>query len=392
MLHAIAPGIAAEITRSSVTTRPQSPKDQFVAKGNGRLDVEVIPACELTQDLIERWESFRGSEPRLRSPFFSSRFTRVVGQVRPNAKVAIFSNEGQVSGFLPFESASRKTIEPIGKAFNDAHGLICEPTNPIGYCDAVAAIGVKAYRFHAMAGTGISDDRYILGHKPAFLADLEAHPEGYATFLESTRATIEKQRRKTKKMIKDLGPMRLELDCRDEVALQRLIELKREQYQRTFIFDILGVPWAKQMLRTLWEETHEPCRGLLSVLYAGDTMVAAHYGMIEDDWLHYWFPVYDTKYHVYSPGTAMFLEIARQAQARGVKKIDLGYGDQPYKHKFVDIITQMPYGCATACPITRVRERMRLSMLAGAKRLPGKPLLKRLVRSVWPKFGRAQFE
>jgi CelD/BcsL family acetyltransferase involved in cellulose biosynthesis len=357
-----------------------------------RPTVEVIPVRELTQDLIERWESFREGEPRLRTPFFSSRFSRVVGQFRPNAKVAIFASGNQVIGFLPFESVNRKTIEPIGKAFNDAHGLICDPTNPIGYCEAVEAIGVKAYRFHAMAGTGIGDERYILGHKPAFLADLEAHPEGYAEFLESTRATIEKQRRKTKKMIKDLGPMRLELDCRDEAALQRTIELKREQYQRTFIFDILGVPWAKQMLRTLWEENHEPCRGLLSVLYAGDTMVAAHYGMIEDDWLHYWFPVYDPKYHVYSPGTAMFLEIARQAQARGVKKIDLGYGEQPYKHKFVDTITQMPYGCATWCPITRVRERTRLSMIAGAKRLPGKPLLKRLVRSVWPKFGRAQFE
>ncbi len=49
--------------------------------------------------------------------------------------------------------------------------------------------------------------------------------------------------------------------------------------------------------------------------------------MIEGDLIHYWFPVYDTTYSYGSPGTILFLEIAKQAVDHGVKSIDFGYGE-----------------------------------------------------------------
>ncbi len=39
----------------------------------------------------------------------------------------------------------------------------------------------------------------------SFLADLDAPPQGYVPFLEESRNTILKQKRKTKKMVRDLG-------------------------------------------------------------------------------------------------------------------------------------------------------------------------------------------
>ena len=357
----------------------------------GQLTADLLDARDLTSELCQQWGVFRDSSIAYESPFFSPRYSQVVGQVRPKSKIAILHSGGKIVGFLPFEFAHRKMIEPIGKAFNDAHGVICNASDSFTYCDALNSIGVKSYRFHALAGPCGGSEPYVMGQSPSFLANLEAHPEGYVQFLEASRATITKQRRKTKKMSKDLGPVRLELDCRDERAFERLIQLKREQYHRTFIYDILGVPWAKEMLRTLWTENENSCRGLLSVLYAGDTMIAAHYGMLEGSLLHYWFPVYDPQYHLYSPGTAMFLEIANLAPSLGIKKIDLGYGDQPYKHKFVDTITEMPYGCVTSCPLTYFKERSRRTIAARVKQIPGKPLLKRVLRGIWPSFGSGHF-
>ncbi len=356
------------------------------------LTIDVVPASELTSSMAVNWELIRARNDAFASPFFSSRFSRVVGNSRPNAKIAVLHHAGELAGFLPFEFANRSTIEPIGKAFNDAHGLICNPGQSIDVCEVIQRLGVKSYRFHALAGHDEQVTPHILGYSPSFLANLEAHPEGYVEFLESTRATILKQRRKTKKMVRELGPLRLELDCRDGDALDRLIDLKRAQYQRSFIFDILSVPWAQQMLRTLWAENMESCRGLLSVLYAGDTLVAAHYGMIEHDLLHYWFPVYDEAYHQYSPGTAMFLEIAKLSQSLGIKKIDMGYGEQSYKHKFVDTITQMPFGYVSTCKWSRMRERSKLFLASNSKRLPGKTIIKKVVRGLWPTIGNRSYQ
>ena len=354
--------------------------------------IDVVTASHLTDRTAAHWEELRTLSPSLTSPFFSSRYTRIVGELRPASKVAIIHKDGSVIAYLPFEFAIGSMIEPIGKAFNDAHGLICKPDQAVDYCDVLRAMGTKAFRYHALAGPKPIDPSFHFGTCPSFLADLEAHPEGYVPFLESTRETIFKQRRKTKKMIKDLGPLRLELDCRDKNTLTSLIDLKREQYQRTYIFDILGVSWAQAMLYRLWEDPSESCRGLLSALYAGDTLVAVHYGMMENGILHYWFPTYYRKYHQFSPGTAIFLEIARQAHTLGIKKIDLGYGEQPYKHKFSNTITEMPFGCVSCCDLTFVRERLRHAFAQGAKRIPGKPMLKKIIRSVWPSMGQGAFQ
>jgi CelD/BcsL family acetyltransferase involved in cellulose biosynthesis len=369
-----------------------SKASNILASDRGLLCVDVIPASELSGDLATHWEALRSRCKDFVTPFFSSRFTKVVGALRPDAKIAVLRRNQKIVGFLPFEYSGRNTIAPIGKAFNDVHGLLCDSRDPIDYCDVLQLLKVKSYRFHALAGPGVGAAEFAFGTTPSFLADLESHPEGYVHYLEKNRDTIFKQRRKTAKMIRDLGPLRLEIDSRSEMALEKMIQLKRDQYQRTFIFDLLSVPWSRQMLRTLWESDSENCRGLLSVLYAGDKLVAAHYGMLEGKILHYWFPVYDPAYHQYSPGTAIFLEIARQADTLGIKKIDLGYGAQPYKYKFVDTITEMPFGCVSNCKLTLLRERAKVLWTAGIKRVPGKPLLKKIVRSLWPQLGQDSYQ
>ncbi len=354
---------------------------------SGRLRIDVFPASDLNGQAASDWETMRSLCPDLASPFFSSTFSRVVGQLRPFAKIAAIHRDDVLAGFLPLEFVGRNIIEPIGKAFNDSHGLICDPAAPLGYCDVLNALGVKMFRFHSLAGPGHGYQSHVMGTGPSFLANLAAHPEGYVAYLENSRGTISKQRRKSRKMVQDLGPLRLELDCRDESALESTISLKRDQYQRSYIFDILSVDWSRQMLRQLWQQQDESCRGLLSVLYAGDKIVAAHFGMIEGELLHYWFPVFDRQHRQYSPGTALFLRVANQAASLGIKRIDLGYGDQGYKHKLVDTITEVPYGCVSLCRTSQFREHAMAYAAAQLKRMPAKNTIKRMVRSVWPSLG-----
>ncbi len=60
-------------------------------------------------------------------------------------------------------------------------------------------------------------------------------------------------------------------------------------------------PWAQQLLRDLWSQRSNACRGVLNALCTqAYTLVAAHFGLREGKWLHYWFPTYDPEFHQYS--------------------------------------------------------------------------------------------
>lgn len=75
---------------------------------------------------------------------------------------------------------------------------------------------------------------------------------------------------------------------------------------------------------------------MLSVLYAGDRMVAAHFGMRSATVWHYWFPAYDPAYAKYSPGVILLLKMAESAPAQGLKIIDLGCGEHSYKWRLMN--------------------------------------------------------
>ncbi len=181
-----------------------------------------------------------------------------------------------------------------------------------------------------------------------------------------------------------MGPLRLVYDCRDPQLVEYLIKLKGTQYQRTHTFDILAVGWIRQLLLNLHKVEDSPVRGLLSVLYAGDVPVSLHYGLLEGDWLHYWFPVYDQQYAYGSPGTQMFLDIAREAAARGVRAIDMGYSEQAYKYKLTNVVSEMSYGLMDSSPWRRQLHRRRLQWRQQVKGLWFKEQLKPLVRRLLP--------
>ena len=73
--------------------------------------------------------------------------------------------------------------------------------------------------------------------------------------------------------------------------------------------------------------------GTLSLLYAGDQMVAGHFGMRAGTVWHYWFPAYDPDYAKYSPGFLLLLKMVQAASGLGVTTIDLGQGMTFYKER-----------------------------------------------------------
>ena len=363
------------------------PKTETPVISNPRL--EIISAREMDDSLIAQWDQFRSANPTLYSPFFSYEFTEAVQAVRGDCQVAIVEAEQEVVGFLPFHRI-RGAAYPVGRLANDAHGFICPYHCQLPLAPLLKSMNASAYHFHAWCSSSSLKETSILGWHPSFLADLSVGPAGYRTWLERRHRTIKRQQQKTRKLIRRHGPLRLEFSNTVPEQFHHTIQLKRQHYQRTNTFDILSVQWLIEVLRYLLESPGK-IRGQNSVLWAGDQVIAAHFGLVEDELLHYWFPTYDTRFAEGSPGTELFLQIAEAAPSFGIRRIDFGYGDQPYKHILTNVRSRCPYGTVTQASSQMFPYRLSQTLTRGLKWLPGKEIAKRILRRFHPNWGQQHF-
>ncbi len=357
------------------------------------LKVDLIRGPELTRELALQWEGLRARNDRLYSPFYSSDFTKIVSAIGRDVEIAIVHEDSEPVAFFPFERKGKSLAIPVGGKMNDAHGVIAPSEFEFDFAWLLRQCKVQRWDFHAMFWPSSVGSRSSFATVKSFMAKLEVGPQPYRQQLEERNYTIEAHRRKSRKFKKDHPGAYLDLDCRDTALLDRLIELKRGQYQRTHIFDIFSVPWTRDLVRHFVGYEGHSVRGCLSVLRAdGERIVAIHFGLREGDLLHYWFPVYETSFHQYSPGTELFLRIADAAPEHGIRRIDMGYGEQAYKEKLVNTVDEAYEGCvSTTCwawHFRRCQHRLREQL----KNVVLKDRLKRGLRSVWPSFGKSQFQ
>ncbi|MCA9134082.1 MAG: GNAT family N-acetyltransferase [Planctomycetales bacterium] len=358
----------------------------------GPLTFETLTAAEIEDPLRADWSAMRSQTAAYRPPFFSHQFVEAVARFVPEVRVVVARRGSQTLAILPYQRHGSRAARPVGLGINDAHGLLTNADAEWQMAEFLQRSALTSFAFHAapLALPGIAN--YELGRTRSFLADLTVDPLGYENYLRKTSATIDRQGQKTRRLIKEMGPLRFEFDCRAPEMLQRLLQLKSDQYARTYTFDIFSVRWIQQLLFQLHRQTSAAVRGVLSVLFAGQTPVALHFGLLEADLLHYWFPVFDPRYAYASPGTQLFLEVSRSAQERGIRAIDLGYGEQAYKHKLTNVVSEMSFGLISDNPLRRLAYRSKLQLRERLRGLPIKSMVKPLTRRLFPSLGKRVYE
>jgi CelD/BcsL family acetyltransferase involved in cellulose biosynthesis len=128
--------------------------------------------------------------------------------------------------------------------------------------------------------------------------------------------------------------IRVVIDERDPVALQKLYRLKSDQFRATGALDALAIPWVAETLERLAGTRTEHFAGIVSTLYADDELIAVHLGLRHRSTFHYWFPAYDPEWSRYSPGSVLLLAMCEAMASQGVRTIDLGKGQEGYKVRF----------------------------------------------------------
>jgi CelD/BcsL family acetyltransferase involved in cellulose biosynthesis len=170
---------------------------------------------------------------------------------------------------------------------------------------------------------------------------------GFEAYSDERRAAgshqVRESRRKSRRLAREVGPVRFEYDVASKGVMETLLAWKSKQYSATGKADVLRMKWVSQLLYRIHETKGERFSGVLSALYAGDRLVAAHFGMRSQRVLHWWYPAYDPEFASHSPGLILCLELAREASLRGIARIDLGYGDERYKLGFMSGATQVAH-------------------------------------------------
>jgi CelD/BcsL family acetyltransferase involved in cellulose biosynthesis len=344
------------------TTGTTSMTDHQQCDANGsspmRMQVRVIPGRQLTTDLVQRWSELQRGNPGLQSPYFRPEFTQIVADVRGDVEVAVIEANSIPQAFLPFQRGALGAAQPVAGRLSDFHNWIAAPGFQFDPQELLAQCGLRSFRFDHLLHGADCFQPYIFQHSASPYLDLSQgfpHYEANRRADNSEMATI---KRKLGKMAREVGPLRLEWSCDCKTALQQLQQWKGEQYVRTGNVDLFTIDWIRQMFDRLLQNATPELGGKLTGLYAGDKLVAAHLGLASAEVLHWWFPAYDRELGRYSPGLVLIYMMAQQANDFGIKRIDLGKGDEEYKFRIATHVDQVAEGCVDAM---RTRQLLRRS-------------------------------
>ncbi|MFJ9347552.1 GNAT family N-acetyltransferase [Streptomyces sp. NPDC101237] len=287
---------------------------------------------ELTQSLRRAWHDAMDESPEYANPFLAPEFATGVGRYRGGVRVAVLRDAGEPVGFLPYERNALGVGRAVGLGLSDCQALVHRPGVTWDAQELLSACGLSIFEFDHL----VAEQRPFAGHVTGTFAspviDVKPGDGGYPDWLRASypglaKTTLKKERR----LGRDIGELRFEFDERDPAVLRTLMRWKSAQYRRTGRMDRFARPWIVDLVDHLFHTRAEHFTGVLSVLYAGDRPVAAHFGPRSSTVLAAWFTAYDPELHYYSPGLMMHLRTAEGAARGGVTLVDLGRGDKEYK-------------------------------------------------------------
>jgi CelD/BcsL family acetyltransferase involved in cellulose biosynthesis len=344
------------------------------------MKISVIATKELDAGLQQRWSQLQASQPLLASPYFSPEFTLAVGLARPDVRVAVLEDEGQVAGFFPFQQ--RWGIgHPVGGRLSDHHGVVAEPWFDWNWYELLRACRLGYWQFDHLAASQRPPGCTKRAESPVL--DLAHGWDAWRQrLLDGGARRIGELPRKARKLEREVGPLRFEANSRDLQLLATVMRLKSQQCHRTGALDCFAPPWTRALLERIAVTDDAQFGGRLSVLYAGDTLVAAHFGMRSQQVWHWWFPVYSHAHAAYSPGALLLERVAQAAAEGGHAMLDLGKGDEAYKASFADSALPLVEGCVgRVAPVTYLRaarKHMGHWLRTSPAARPVRPLLRRL--------------
>jgi len=312
--------------------------------------VKVISGNAIDSALLQRWRALQESNPELENPCFAPEFTQAVAAARNDVEVGIIEVGGEVVAVFPFQRNAGGRAVPVGGIVSDYQGLICHPDFSCEPRELLKACGLVSWDFDRLLATQRFFKPFHKLCEPSALIDLS---RGYDAYVAERRAAGSEQIKKCMNLMRrlelEIGPVRFVPHSPDRSALSKVLAWKSGQYRKTGWRDLFASKWGRSLVEQIHATQSESFAGMLSLLYAGEKLLAGHIGMRSRSVWHYWFPAYDPQFAKYSPGLLLLLKMAEHAPNIGLRTIDLGTGMTLYKRRLMNASISVAEG-SVECP------------------------------------------
>lgn len=288
--------------------------------------IEIIDPAGLDAADLERWERLCADEPAFASPLLGPHFARLVGAVRPDARVAVLRRRGAGLAYFPFHRRPNGMARPIGAPFSDVHAVVSGADLPLTGPEFLRQAGIRRFPFTALADPFGLFSQVVASAQPSFAIDLTAPPP-----LERSAHHRKKLRQWRTRLEADQGPVTLRAPDSDRRAFDTLIGWKRTQFARSGLHDVLRPDWSRGLMDAAFALRTPPLRGLLATLRVGDRLVAGRYGVEAGGVFHPWIAAYDPDFAAYGPGHLLLAAIAEAGAELGLRTYELGPGMEDQK-------------------------------------------------------------
>ncbi len=354
-------------------------KTSLQQAGPQTLSVRVVQPADLSPHEITVWEDMRSGNPALYSPYFHVDYTRLIGELRPDAYVAIAERDGDIAAFFPFQGPQPGRsgfARPIGAPMTDYHGVIKAADDSVRDIEVFEKAGIGALHYSALVHHSRDDVYNHMHTQQAAVMEITDTAESWRAARDSSyRRSLKSHRRRVRKSEEDYGQRRFEFKSRDPEAFETLLRWKREKFIETGKYDVLSADWTMALLERLWNGY-----GALScdmqVLYFGNRIASIDLGLSSGGVFHSWIVAYDGDLHTLAPGIQLLEELIDASKALGYTRIDLGAGIDGYKRHYASEDIRVGGGfIAVQGPAAALSQLYGHAEILGQKRLcdaPGK--------------------
>jgi CelD/BcsL family acetyltransferase involved in cellulose biosynthesis len=312
------------------------------------MKVRVSDGPGLGAGEIARWREIQAAAKDFASPYLCPEFHAAVAASRPGVRLAILEEGGRIEGFFPYQIVKNGAAEAVGDKVSDCHAVIATHDLPWTVEDLLRGAGLHSWHYRHVISSQSQFDPFHTEHLRSPLVDLSEGYDAYAAARERAGSRVLGKIAVMKdKLERAAGPLRYEAQCSDPATLHALMRCKSRQYQKTGQPDRFAIPWVVALMERLHAARDAEFAGMLSVLWAGDRMAAAHFGMRSRTIWNYWFPCYDPRFAAFSPGLILLAEILRSAAQMGIRIVEMGAGIGQYKDRFANSERTLARGVAT---------------------------------------------
>lgn len=311
------------------------------------------------------------ANPTLDGPCFQPDFIGGLAKYIDGCRIALLGDSAKPDAFWPFCLDGRGNVAlPIPMC--DYQAIIGAPTAQWDIRGLLGAAGLKAWRFENLIASQIPTDDSRRLHRSR--SPRVVLPRGFDAYLEEqTQAgkSSKNIRNKLRLLNRDHGAVTFTQVTRDNGELDRLLKWKSDKFGQGQAYPASVVA----TLRHFLDLQEGSVVGVLSMLKAGDSLVAVHFGVKVGSLLYYWFPGFDPAFSKYTPGWLLVWHLLKHLPDTGCDVMDFGPGGEGYKeyfaNEFLDVGTGIVEASALRASINRGLDRSEAAIRRIAKCTPG---------------------